>query len=100
MLQGKAVCGPWFSVSRENCQSILDCCITALSTRAWRFWYIVFASGSLNSRMDRSIMVTHLLWLGPFGFEAPPLNIVIDAVEFLHEGVELILLMMERGLSR
>lgn len=51
MLQDEAICGQWFSMSRENCRSILDCCTVALSTRSWRFWYIVFASKVLVHRI-------------------------------------------------
>jgi hypothetical protein len=47
-----------------------------------------------------SELVTHLLRSGPFSFKAPPLDIIVDAVEFLHEGVELLLLLTEQGLSR
>jgi hypothetical protein len=46
-----------------------------------------------------SELVTHLLRTLPFGFEAPPLDIVVDMVKLLHEGVELLLLLTERGLS-
>lgn len=46
-----------------------------------------------------SELVTHLLRTLPFGFEAPPLDIVVDTVKLLHEGVELLLLLTERGLS-
>lgn len=56
MLQDEAVCGPWLSVPRENCRSTLACCTTAPSKRLWRFRYIVFASGLLDSGMEQSIM--------------------------------------------
>jgi hypothetical protein len=44
-------------------------------------------------------LVTYLPRLGPFGLEAPLLDITIDAVEFLHDGVELFLMLAEGGLS-
>jgi hypothetical protein len=56
ILQDEAVCGPWLSMPRENCRSISTCCTAALSTKLWRFRYIVFASGMPDSRMDRWIM--------------------------------------------
>jgi hypothetical protein len=40
-----------------------------------------------------SELVAYLSRPGPFGLEVPSLDITIDAVEFLHEGVELFLLM-------
>jgi hypothetical protein len=46
-----------------------------------------------------SELVTHLPWSGPFGLKAPPLNIVVDSVEVLHEGVELLLLLTKGGLT-
>jgi hypothetical protein len=42
-----------------------------------------------------SELVTYLPWLGPLSFKALPLDIAIDAIEFLHEGVELLLLLTE-----
>jgi hypothetical protein len=47
-------------------------------------------------------MVTYLSRSGPLGFEAPPLGIAIDVVEFLHEGVgvKLLLLLTKGGLAR
>jgi hypothetical protein len=44
-------------------------------------------------------MVTYLPRLEPFGLEAPPLDITIDTVEFLHDGVELFLMLPKGGLS-
>lgn len=38
------------------CRLISDCYMAAMSTRLWRFWYIILASESSGSRMDRSIM--------------------------------------------
>jgi hypothetical protein len=37
----------------------------------------------------------HIPSLGPLSFKALPLDIAIDAIEFLHEGVELLLLLTE-----
>lgn len=44
-------------------------------------------------------LVAYLSRPGPFGLEVPSLDITIDAVEFLHEGVELFLLLAEGGLT-
>lgn len=46
-----------------------------------------------------SELVTYLPHSRPLGFEAPLLNIVVDAVEFLHAGVELLLPLTEAGLT-
>jgi hypothetical protein len=46
-----------------------------------------------------SELVTHLPWSGPFGLKTPPLNIIVDSVEILHEGVELLLLLTKGGLT-
>jgi hypothetical protein len=119
MLQDEVVCRQWLSVPRENRRSILAYCTAALSTRLQRFQYIVFAFGSPGSRMERSIMAAMAMFCVGFrkyrasslllsswshtifgrGLEAPSLDIVIDAVELLHKGVDLLLLLMERGLS-
>lgn len=47
-------------------------------------------------------MVTYLPRSGPLGFEAPPLGISMDVVEFLHEGVGVkhLLLLTKGGLTR
>jgi hypothetical protein len=44
-------------------------------------------------------LVTYLPWSRPFGLKAPSFDIVINAVEVLHEGVELLLLLREAGLK-
>lgn len=46
-----------------------------------------------------SELVTHLPCSGPLGLKAPPLNIVVDSVELLHKGVELLLLLTKGGLT-
>ena len=42
-----------------------------------------------------SKLVTHLRRPRPFGLEAPSLDIIVKAVELLHDGVELLLLLTE-----
>jgi hypothetical protein len=37
--------------------------------------------------------------LGPFSLKEPPLNIIVDTVELLHEGIELLLLLMVGDLT-
>jgi hypothetical protein len=44
-------------------------------------------------------LITYFPGSWPFGFEVPPLNIAEDAVEFLHEGIEFFLKLMEGGLA-
>lgn len=44
------------SVSMGAFQLISAGCTVAFSTRLWRFWYVVLASGSSGSGMDRNIM--------------------------------------------
>jgi hypothetical protein len=42
---------------------------------------------------------SHTPFLGPFSLKAPPLNIIVDTVELLHEGIELLLLLMVGDLT-
>jgi hypothetical protein len=44
-------------------------------------------------------LVTYIPCSGPFGLEAPPHNITAYTIEFLHEGVELFLLLAKGGLT-
>lgn len=46
-----------------------------------------------------SELVAYLSCLGPLSLQAPPLDVLIDAVELLQEGVELFLLLAEGGLA-
>jgi hypothetical protein len=46
-----------------------------------------------------SELVTYIPWSGPHDLGAPPLHITVDAVEFLHKGIKLLLLLMEGGLT-
>jgi hypothetical protein len=46
-----------------------------------------------------SVLVTYLLWSGPPSLETPPLDVPIDVIELLHEGVEFFLLLAEGNLT-
>jgi hypothetical protein len=46
-----------------------------------------------------SELVTYIPWSGPLDLGAPPFHITVDAVEFLHKGIKLLLLLMEGGLT-
>lgn len=46
-----------------------------------------------------SELVTYLPRPRLFGLDAPPLDITADVVEFLHEGIKLLLLLAEGGLA-
>lgn len=53
----------------------------------------------LHTVVAFSELVAYLSWLGPLSLQAPPLDVPIDAVKLLQEGVELLLLLAEGGLA-